>query len=109
MPDNLYYLSAILVAAAITFCLRALPFGMKAALAESRLLISLARWIPLGAMVILALYGLAQLDFSSPALALPGLLAALVTVVVHLWRRNLMLTLLLGTLTCVVLSNWVFV
>lgn len=109
MSDSVYYVAAIVVAALVTFVLRLLPFGMKAALAESRLIASLAVWIPLGAMVALALYALGKIDFSSATSAAPSLCAVVVTVAVHLWRRNFMLTLLLGTLTCVVLSNWVFV
>lgn len=109
MSNTVYYLLAIAVASAITFLLRAVPFGMKAALAESKLIASLATWIPLGAMVALALYALGGIDFSSSRTALPYLIATVVTVAVHLWKRNFMLTLLIGTATCVVLANWVFV
>lgn len=109
MSDTTYYLAAITVASLVTFALRALPFGMKAVLAESKLIASLATWIPLGAMVALALYALGKIDFSSTTSATPSIIAVMVTIAMHLWKKNFMLTLLVGTLTCVVLSNWVFI
>lgn len=62
----------------------------------------------MGAILILGVYVMAEIDYSSTTTALPYLIAAVVTVVVHLWRKNIALSLLLGTATCVVLANWVF-
>ena len=46
--DNGYIISAVLVAAAVTFVLRVLPFGLKKALAGSEILDALSHWIPSG-------------------------------------------------------------
>ena len=46
--DSGYIISAVLVAAAVTFVLRVLPFGLKKALAGSEILDALSHWIPLG-------------------------------------------------------------
>ena len=45
--DSGYIISAVLVAAAVTFVLRVLPFGLKKALAGSEVLDALSHWIPL--------------------------------------------------------------
>lgn len=103
-----YILAAILVAAAITFLLRLLPFGLKKALAGSELLDALSHWIPLGAVALLAIYAVAKIDYSSFATAAPYLAGLVVTVAVHLWRKNMVLSMVAGTVTCVVLANWVF-
>lgn len=103
-----YILAAILVAAVITFLLRLLPFGLKKALAGSELLDALSHWIPLGAVALLAIYAVAKIDYSSFATAAPYLAGLVVTVAVHLWRKNMVLSMVAGTVTCVVLANWVF-
>lgn len=109
MPSVSYLMAAIFLAAGITFLLRALPFALKTALKNSPLVINLSAWIPLGAMLLLAVYVLFSIDYSSAQTALPYLAGAVVTVVVHLWRKNLIISMLLGTITCVVLANWVLI
>lgn len=108
MPSIAYILSAIGIAAGITFILRLIPFGIKSVLEDNKLIADLAAWIPMGAILILGVYVMAEIDYSSTPTALPYLIAAVVTVVVHSWRKNIALSLLLGTATCVVLANWVF-
>lgn len=103
-----YILAAILVAAGITFLLRLLPFGLKKALAGSELLDALSHWIPLGAVALLAIYAVAKIDYSSVETAAPYLAGLVVTVGAHLWRKNMVLSMVAGTVTCVVLANWVF-
>ncbi|WP_346844115.1 AzlD domain-containing protein [uncultured Rothia sp.] len=107
MPSIAYILSAIGIAAGITFILRLIPFGIKSILKDNKLIADLAAWIPMGAILILGVYVMAEIDYSSTT-TLPYLIAAVVTVVVHSWRKNIALSLLIGTATCVVLANWVF-
>ncbi len=103
-----YILAAVFVAAGITFLLRLLPFGLKKALAGSELLDALSHWIPLGAVALLAIYAVAKINYSSFATAAPYLAGLVVTVGAHLWRKNMVLSMVAGTVTCVVLANWVF-
>lgn len=103
-----YILAAVFVAAGITFLLRLLPFGLKKALAGSELLDALSHWIPLGAVALLAIYAVAKINYSSFTTAAPYLAGLVVTVGVHLWRKNMVLSMVAGTVTCVVLANWVF-
>ncbi|WP_298488616.1 branched-chain amino acid transporter permease [uncultured Rothia sp.] len=106
--DSGYIISAVLVAAAVTFVLRVLPFGLKKALAGSEVLDALSHWIPLGAVALLAIYAVAKIDYASVETAAPYLAGLVVTVGTHLWRKNMVLSMVAGTVTCVVLANWVF-
>ncbi|WP_421084873.1 branched-chain amino acid transporter permease [Rothia nasimurium] len=108
MPSTGYILTAIGLAAAITFTLRLIPFGVKSALKNSALVTNLAVWLPMGAIICLGFYVMAEIDYSSREAALPYLAGAVVTVATHLWRKNLALSLIAGTATCVLLANWVF-
>lgn len=108
MPSTGYILAAVAIAAAITFGLRLIPFGIKSALKDNALLEDLARWVPMGAIICLGFYVIAGIDYSSAETATPYLAGVLVTAALHLWKRNLALSLVAGTAVCVLLSNWVF-
>lgn len=104
MPDPLYIGLAIAVTLLVTLGLRALPFGVKKPLEGSALLADLGRWMPLGAVSILALYCLASIDFGGAAGGVPQVAGVAATVGVHLWRRNAVLSIVAGTATCVLAS-----
>ncbi|MFW0154521.1 AzlD domain-containing protein [Rothia sp. P6271] len=109
MPNVEYMLLAVAVASAVTFVLRAVPFAVKNALEDSPLIENLSRWIPSGAMILLAIYALYHLDYSSPENVIPYLLGAVVTIVVHLSTQHMVASLVSGTVVCVLLANIVFV
>ena len=67
MADGTYIATALAVAVAITFALRAAPFALKAALRDSGLVTDIGRWMPLGAVSILAVYCLSSIDVSGAA------------------------------------------
>ncbi|MEU7177286.1 MULTISPECIES: branched-chain amino acid transporter permease [Streptomyces] len=107
MPDTRYAIAAVLVAAAVTWGLRALPFAALTPLRASRTVQYLSARMPAGVMVILVVYCLRDLPLSH-ARALAPLTALAVTIGLHLWRRNALLSILGGTVTHVILASAVF-
>lgn len=114
MPDPRYLLAAVAVSAAVTWGLRALPFTALAPLRASRTVQYLSTRMPAGVMVILLGYCLRSLPLTSLAglsslAGLAGLgtplLALAVTVGLHLWRRNALLSILGGTAVNVALAS----
>ncbi|GAB3047545.1 AzlD domain-containing protein [Intrasporangium mesophilum] len=105
MSEPAYVATALAVAVAITVTLRAAPFAMKRVLRDSVLLADLGRWMPLGAVTVLALYCLLSIDLTRPGHDLSRVAAVVATVVVHLWRRNAVLSIVAGTVTCLLLAN----
>jgi branched-subunit amino acid transport protein AzlD len=105
MPDPSYLLAALAVSAAVTWSLRALPFRVLAPLRASAAVGYLSARMPLGLMVILLAYCLRDLPLADPARAVPGITALAVTVALHLWRRNAVLSILGGTAVNVVLAS----
>ena len=100
---TLYIVAAIAIAAGITFSLRAASFGIKGALQGSALLDNLGRWMPLGAMAILLIYCLNAVEWKMDSTGAAYGIASVVTVAVHLWRRNAVLSIVAGTVTCAVI------
>jgi branched-subunit amino acid transport protein AzlD len=107
VPDFTYIAPALAVAVGITVTLRAVPFGMKNALNESALLVDIGQWMPLGAITILAVYCLAGVDTTKPPYDIPEVTGVTITVAIHWWRRNAVLSIVTDTAACLVLTNWV--
>ncbi|TRY19564.1 branched-chain amino acid ABC transporter [Tessaracoccus rhinocerotis] len=97
MPDWPYILAAVLVSAAITWALRALPFLFISRLRESELLPHLAAVMPVGIMTILVFYTLRNTDVGTNPATLAVAAGLAVTGALHLWRRNAVLSVLGGT------------
>ncbi|MFD5793374.1 branched-chain amino acid transporter permease [Streptomyces diastatochromogenes] len=107
MPDTTYLVAAVLISAAVTWALRALPFAALAPLRASGTVQYLSTRMPAGLMVILVVYCLRDLPLTHARAAAP-LAALTVTVGLHLWRRNALLSILGGTAVHVALASTVF-
>jgi branched-subunit amino acid transport protein AzlD len=107
MPDHLYVLGAVVVSAAVTWGLRALPFAALSGLRASRTVDYLSTRMPAGVMVILLVYCLRDVPQAAPAQMASPLLALAVTIGLHLWRRNALLSILGGTAVHVALVSTV--
>ncbi|WP_134668016.1 MULTISPECIES: branched-chain amino acid transporter permease [unclassified Amycolatopsis] len=107
MPDPAYLLAAVAVSAAVTWGLRALPFAVLAPLRASRTVQYLSTRMPAGVMVILLIYCLRDVAWTSPS-ALAPTIALAVTIALHLWRRNAVLSIVGGTAVHVLLASLLF-
>lgn len=102
---NTMYLIAILaVAGIVTVLLRAVPFALLAPIRESRLIKWLGRRMAVGIMAILSVYTMMDVARSDLQATVPTLVALVVTVGLHLWKHNLMISILSGTVVCIALS-----
>lgn len=107
MPDATYLLGALAAALVITVALRAIPFVVKGALKDSALLDDVGRWMPPGAIGILAVYCLTRIELTEAPYGIPELAGVAVTVGLHWWRRNVALSIVGGTAACLLMANWV--
>ncbi|WP_214324401.1 branched-chain amino acid transporter permease [Nonomuraea sediminis] len=105
MPTPLYLAATVAVSAGVTWGLRALPFAVLAPLRRSEVLGYLARHMPTGIMLILALYTLRDFRPAAlPAMA-PTVLALAAAIGLHLKTRNAVISVLGATALHVVLST----
>ncbi|MBB1156128.1 MULTISPECIES: branched-chain amino acid transporter permease [Amycolatopsis] len=107
MPDPVYLLAAVAVSAAVTWGLRALPFAVLAPLRASRTVQYLSTRMPAGVMVILLVYCLRDVSWTSSSAFAPTIALA-VTIGLHLWRRNAVLSIVGGTAVHVLLASLLF-
>jgi branched-subunit amino acid transport protein AzlD len=100
----------ILVIAAITFALRAAPFILFSRTGTTPKVITyLGNVLPPAVMGMLIVYCLRNVSVLKAPFGLPELIAVVTVAVLHLWRRNSMLSILGGTVLYMVLIQVVFV
>ena len=97
MQDIHYLLVFIAVMAIATFLTRFLPFVLLYKVSDHPMLIHLGRYLPPVMMVLLLFYCFRDLRFSSMSDGPAELLALTVVVILHLWRRNALLSIMAGT------------
>ena len=110
MTDNLHSILLIAVASLVTIALRFLPFivfgrGRK----TPEIITYLGRVLPFAIMGMLVVYSLRNISFTAMPFGLPELIACLVVVLLHIWRRNTLISIAGGTVAYMLLVQLVFV
>lgn len=100
-----YLIVVVVVAALITYALRAIPFAVSAPLQKSGLMRYLADRMPVGVLVILTVYTIRDVDVLDLASVIPVAAGLLVTAGLHLWRDSMLLSIAGGTATYVLLMS----
>ncbi|CAM3970806.1 AzlD domain-containing protein [Vreelandella rituensis] len=101
LADPLWLLIA--TCALATFATRVLPFIALAEQAEHPLVLHLGRYLPPAVMMILVIYALRDFrplidwQLNMGETGFPMFLAAGLVTILHLWRRNALLSIMLGT------------
>lgn len=100
----------LLVIAAVTFVLRALPFMLFRGNKPVPPFISyLGKVLPYAVIGMLVVYCLKDVSVTSGTYGLPELIAIVVIVVIHKWKHNLLLSVGGGTVLYMMLVQFVFV
>ncbi len=103
-------IAAIAVMAVVTFLTRALPFLLfDHGEAPPKVVLYLGKVLPPAVIAMLIVYCLRDLSFAATASWAPALIAAGVTVGLHLWKHNNLLSIFGGTILYMVLVQAVFV
>ena len=89
----------VLVMAVVTHLLRAFPFIVFGITGKApRIAVYLGKALSPAAIAMLVVYCFKDVNFCVPAKWLPELAASAAVVVLHLWRRNPMLSICAGTI-----------
>ena len=108
MP-NLYSAAMIAVVALVTAALRFLPFWIFRNNRETPPLISyLGQVLPYAIMGMLVVYCLKDISFTRAPFGIPEILGCAVVVLLHIWKRNTLLSIGAGTVCYMLLVQFVF-
>lgn len=108
MP-NTYIVSLIVVAALVTAATRFLPFlvfgnGKK----TPDIIVYLGKVLPYAIMGMLVVYCMKNVSFIKAPFGLPELIACAAVAVLHIWRRNTLLSIAVGTIGYMLLVQFIF-
>lgn len=106
---NAQAILSIMVMSVVTLLTRALPFLLfDRGEQPPRVVLYLGRVLPPAVIAMLIVYCLRTMSFSAPANWVPSVVAGLVTVALHLWKRNDLLSIFGGTVLYMFLIQSVF-
>lgn len=98
-------LAATAVTALIIACERAFPFALFSRRKAPAALRFIEKYIPPMVIAALLVCCLKGVSFQTAGGFLPELAALALTVALHLWRRNSMLSIFAGTILCIILRK----
>lgn len=100
MTDSHYLAAFIAVSALATFATRVVPFLFFQRHTDHPLVIHLGRFLPAAIMALLATVFLQRsADWQMPLPGADAMVSGLLVVCIHLWRRNALLSIAVGTAT----------
>lgn len=98
----------ILVIALVTMALRFLPFAIFRGRETPKFIAYLGKVLPFAIMGMLVVYCLRNITFTAMPFGIPELLGVAVVVVMHLWKRNTLLSIISGTVCYMLLVQVIF-
>ena len=107
MSSTAYSALLVAVMSAVTVLLRAAPFLIFKNKAPAYVLY-LGRVLPAAIIGMLVIYCLKDVQLLSAPFGAPELIAGLLVVGLHAWKRNILLSILAGTACYMLLTNLVF-
>ncbi|MBQ9572877.1 MAG: AzlD domain-containing protein [Acidaminococcaceae bacterium] len=102
---NSWAVAVIAVCALCTFLERAVPFLLFRGKEVPQIVAYLGGVLPMAIMTTLVFYCLRTIDFGVASSWAPQLAASALTVFLHLWKGNTMLSIAGGTICCMVLTQ----
>ena len=107
---NTHLLIMVLVAAVCTFATRLFPFALFGGKKQVPKFVQyLGNVLPVAILGILIVYCLKDFEQGNVNYIVPQLIAVALTAVVHLWRKNTLLSIAVGTIGYMLLIHFVFV
>ena len=107
--NNVYAIALVAVVSIVTILLRAIPFlvfgnGQK----TPKFIVFLSKYLPYAIMGMLVVYCLKGVTILSAPYGIPELLAVAAVVLLHVWKRNTLLSIGGGTVLYMIMVQFVF-
>ena len=99
----------VIIIALVTALLRFLPFIIfKDSKKTPKIITNLGKTLPYAVMAMLVVYCLKDVKFSSVNLFVPQIIAVIIVSISYIWKRNTLLSIILGTVCYMLLIQLVF-
>ena len=105
---DLQYALMVLVMAAVTAAIRFLPFVIFRNQKTPAFVTYLGQVLPYAVIGMLVVFCFKNLSFVSSPYGVPELIASVIVVGLHIWRRNTLLSILAGTVSYMLMVQLIF-
>lgn len=99
----------IAIASIVTILLRALPFLVFQKKETPEVISYLGNVLPYAIMGMLVVYCLREVSFLQNPYGIPELVGVGITVLIHVWKRNTLISILCGTISYMLLIQFLFI
>ena len=106
--NNTHALLVVAVAALMTIALRFFPFLVMGNRQTPAFVDYLGKYLPYAIMAMLVVYCLKGTSFTGATHGIPEIISVLAVVLLHIWKRNTLLSIVAGTACFMMLLNFVF-
>lgn len=104
MSKFVYTSTVIFLLFLVMVATRALPFVFSKVLKKNEYIETIGKSLPAYIMLLLVIYEVNIKTFTKAPYGLPAILALLSVVVVHVWKRSMLLSIVVGTVVFVLLN-----
>lgn len=101
--DNARAILAICIMAGITFLLRSMPFVLFTHGKTPKYISFLGKYLPFSIIGMLVIYCLKNVSLIRSPYGIPEIAAVALVALLHLWERNTLLSILVGTVSYMLL------
>lgn len=106
---TLHSIALIVVMAIVSYLLRALPFLIFSGKKETpKFVLYLGKVLPCAIIAMLVIYCIKDISFAQVSSFLPYIISGVIVVLLHIWKRNTLLSIIAGTLSYMALVQFVF-
>ena len=107
--SDIKVIAMVAVIAIVTALTRFLPYLVLGGKKKTpRIIIKLSKSLPCAVMGMLVVYCLKDMSFGALSGFLPHIICVLLVAVLHVWKRNTLLSIVAGTLSYMLLMQFVF-
>ena len=106
--SDLHSMLIVAVTAGVTILLRFLPFFVFGEKKTPEFLDYLGKFLQYAIMAMLVVYCLKGVSFVAAASWLPAVLGVTVVVVLHVWKRNTLISIVGGTICYIIMVQGIF-
>ena len=107
--NNTYAIALVGFVSIVTILLRAIPFMVFGSSQKTpKFIVFLSKYLPYAIMGMLVVYCLKGVSILTAPYGLPELLAVAAVVLLHIWKRNTLLSIGGGTVLYMILIQFVF-
>lgn len=107
--NNIYTLSSILVMALITFVIRVAPFVFFGKdKTTPKYIVYIGKYLPPAIIAMLIIYCLRNINILSSPFGIPEAIGIVAVTLLHIWKRNNLISILGGTALYMVCVQFIF-